>query len=65
MTNTISLNKIVSIFRDLSIRHQFIMDFGFGAEWDNQPDNRKYPYMYVEPISSSTIISPNTNDYHS
>ena len=64
MTNTVSLNKIVSIFRDLSIRHKMIMDFGFGAEWNNQPDNRKYPYMYVEPISSATIISPATNDYH-
>src|ERR1035437_8447459 len=62
--NTSTINKLVSIFRDMSIRHKMITDFGFGPIWDSNGDNRKFPYMYVEPLSSTMLQSTSAASGH-
>jgi hypothetical protein len=64
MNNSLTINKFAAIFRDMSVRHKMISDFGFGSSWDSQPDNRKFPYFYVEPVSSTIIASTNNASGH-
>ena len=55
--DTISINRIVSIFRDLAIRHEMIADFDFGEEYDiNASRQLKYPYLWVD-VDDTSIIS--------
>lgn len=67
MSNTPTLNKIISIFRDLSIRHKFINSFGVGPSWQLQePDNQLYPLFFVEPTKSKSKggLTGYTDEYY-
>ena len=60
--NTVSINKIVSIFRDLADRHDMIADFDFGEEYDiNASRQLKYPYLWVDV--DTTTITKGANGY--
>lgn len=53
MNNTLSLNKIISIFNDFQIREKMLNDFGFGTS-DQIGASREmlFPFMWVELIST-------------
>lgn len=52
-SNTLQLNKIVSIFRDLATRSTMVNSFEFGSSWNRQVTKDKlFPFIYLEPISS-------------
>jgi hypothetical protein len=58
--DTVSLNKIISIFQDLAIRHEMLMDFGYGETYDiNASRQLQYPYLWVEHNSTNIIKSQN------
>jgi len=55
-TNTLSLNKIINIFRDFSIRHEMLNDFGYGPSYNIGASRQmRFPYLWVENTQSSTI----------
>jgi hypothetical protein len=57
--NTLTINKIVSIFRDISIRHEMVNDFGFGPTSNIGAERpMMFPYMWLEP-STVTIQKAN------
>lgn len=48
--NTEQLSKIISIFRDISVRHKQINDFGYGQKFDiGASRSMLFPYLWVEP----------------
>ena len=52
--NTLTLNKLVAIFRDISIKHDFINSFNVGPNWNiSQPENKLMPMMFLEPLGST------------
>lgn len=57
VTNTMTINKIVDIFKDWSIaKAPFVNDFGFGPIWDFGTSRQmKYPCMWVDLETSSNI----------
>lgn len=57
VTNTMTINKIVDLFKDWSIaKAPFINDFGFGPLWDFGTSRQmKYPCMWVDLETSSNI----------
>lgn len=58
--NTVSLNKIVSIFRDLTLRHEMVNDFGYGPTYNIGASREMlFPYIWVENVSSTTQKSLN------
>jgi hypothetical protein len=60
-SNTISLNKIVSLFKDLSIRHKMVESFGYGRIDDITDKNRKYPISWL--TIPSVVINRSLNGY--
>jgi hypothetical protein len=55
-TNTLSLNKIINIFRDFSIRHEQINDFFYGPTYNIGASRQlKFPYLAVENTQSTTV----------
>ncbi len=67
MANNLQLNKIISIFRDLSVRDKFVNNFGFGAPWQIQQQvDKLFPLMWVEPSASDLTNDGGTSiDYNS
>ena len=62
--NTVTLNKILSIFRDLSIRHEMINDFGFGDTADIGASRPMlFPYMWVESTQGRVVQGNTANRY--
>ena len=60
MNNSFSVNQIISIFRDLSIRHEMVNDFGYGPTYNigaSQP--MKFPYIWVEQGQAQVLKSSN------
>ena len=58
--NTLSVNSIISIFRDLSIRSEMVNDFGYGPTYNigaSQP--MKFPYIWVEQGQAQVLKSLN------
>lgn len=57
VTNTMTINKIVDIFKEWSeAKSPFINDFGFGPIWDFGTSRQmKYPCMWVDLETSSNI----------
>ena len=58
--NSFSVNQIISIFRDLSIRHEMVNDFGYGPTYNigaSQP--MKFPYIWVEQGQAQVLKSLN------
>ena len=57
---TVSINKIISIFNDLSLRHKMLNDFYYGQSWNfNAQVDLKYPVLWVEQGSSEVVKSIN------
>lgn len=57
--NTATLNKIISILKDLSIRNEMINDFGYGKKWEISADRPiNFPYFWVESTDSTFKQSP-------
>jgi len=64
--NTLSLNKVVSILRDIQIRHKMVNSFFFGTTADyNALKNVLYPIFIVEPTSTIMKQSQQTLGYQS
>lgn len=58
--NTVSINKIVSIFQDLAIRQEMVNDFGYGPAYNiGASREMKFPYIWVENSSGTTQRSDN------
>lgn len=58
--NTVSINKIVSIFKDLSIRQKMVNDFGYGPTYNIGASNEMtFPYIWIENNSTTTQRSDN------
>lgn len=58
--NTVSINKIVSIFQDLAIRQQMVNDFGYGPAYNiGASREMSFPYIWVENNSGTTQRSDN------
>jgi len=58
--NTVSINKIVSIFQDLSIRQEMVNDFGYGPAYNiGTSREMKFPYIWVENGTGTTQRSDN------
>ena len=58
--DTLSINKIVSIFRDLSLRQKMVADFGYGPTYNIGASRQmKFPYIWVEQNSTTTSKSDN------
>lgn len=58
--DTLSINKIVSIFRDLALRNKMVTDFGYGPTYNIGASRQmKFPYVWVEQNSTSTNKSDN------
>ena len=52
-SNTLTINKLKTIFEDLANRHMMVNDFGFGPAYNigaERPMN--YPFLWIEPVSS-------------
>ena len=65
-SNTFSLNMLVSVFRDLSIRSKMINDFGFGNTSDlNAKQNIQYPLLWLEPTQNRAVNSGSNMGYSS
>ena len=59
-SNTPSLQKIISIFKDLAIRHEMVTDFGNGPSYNiGASRSMLFPYIWVENTQSETIKSLN------
>lgn len=52
--NQLSINKIVSIFRDLAVRHKQIQDFGYGPTYniDSRSEPMLFAYLWLDDIGS-------------
>lgn len=60
--DTLSINKIVSIFRDLSLRQKMVNDFGYGPTYNIGASRQmRFPYIWVE--QNSTNIEKSANGY--
>lgn len=60
--NTTSVNKIVSIFRDLSLRNKMVNDFGYGPTYNiGASTPMKFPYIWVE--HSGAQVTKSVNGY--
>jgi hypothetical protein len=58
--DTLSINKIVSIFRDLALRNKMVTDFGYGPTYNIGASRQmNFPYIWVEQNSTSTNKSDN------
>ena len=58
--NTLSVNQIISIFRDLSLRQKMVNDFGYGPTYNiGSTRPMLFPYIWVEQDQSQTIKSLN------
>lgn len=58
--NTVSINKIVSIFQDLSIRQEMVNDFGYGPAYNiGTSREMNFPYIWVENGTGTTQRSDN------
>ena len=60
MTNIISLNQLVQLFKNFAERHQFINDFGYGPTSDigvSRP--MKFPYLWLTIDQNSEIVPQN------
>lgn len=58
--NTLTINQLVSIFRDLALRHDMINDFGFGPSYNigaSRP--MRFPYLWVEQGQAQVLKSLN------
>ena len=56
--NSFSVNQIVSIFRDLAIRHEMVNDFGYGPSYNigaSRP--MKFPYIWLEQGQAQVLKS--------
>lgn len=64
--NQLSINKIVSILRDLAIRHQMVTDFGYGATYniESRSEAMTFPYVWLDDIGSTIEVSTD-NGYKS
>lgn len=57
---TYSINKQVELFRDISLRHRMINDFGYGPTYNIGASRQmKFPYIWVEQGDSRTEKSDN------
>lgn len=60
MLNTPQLSNIVNIFKDISIRHKMINDFGFGPEYNIGASRPMFfPYMWVTTVGGGWVKSGN------
>jgi hypothetical protein len=52
--NTLSINKIVSIFRDLAVRSEMLNDFGYGPTYniESRTEPMLFPYLWLDDIGS-------------
>jgi hypothetical protein len=58
--DTLSINRIVSIFQDLSIRQEMVNDFGYGPAYNiGASREMKFPYIWIENNSTTTQKSDN------
>lgn len=58
--NTVSINKIVSIFQDLAIRQEMLNDFGYGPAYNIGASREMlFPYIWIENNSTTTQKSDN------
>lgn len=58
--NTVSINKIVSIFQDLAIRQEMVNDFGYGPAYNiGASREMNFPYIWVENNTGTTQRSDN------
>jgi hypothetical protein len=58
--NSFSVNQIVSIFRDLALRHDMINDFGYGPSYNigaSRP--MRFPYLWIEQGQAQVLKSIN------
>ena len=55
--NTPSLNVLKDIFYSLAMNNRLVNDFDFGATWNINSNQRKYPLVFVEPSQTSAIKS--------
>lgn len=62
MNNTLSYKQIISIFRDLSIRHKMIRAFSFGSVADIKKDV-DFPLLHIEPISTGLVFNEAQRNY--
>jgi len=61
--NTVTINKIIAMFKDLSIRHDMINDFGYGNTYDiGASRTMLFPYLWLEP-TTTRILMGQTNAY--
>jgi len=62
--DTITINKVISIFRDLSLRHEMINDFGFGQTSDIVASRPMlFPYLWIEPTQTRITQGNSANKY--
>lgn len=62
--DTITINKVLSIFRDLAIRHEMINDFGFGQTSDIGNERPMlFPYLWIEPSQTRITQGTTANRY--
>ena len=52
MKKTITLNNLIDIIKDISIKHPMIQGYGFGP-YSNAVKDQPMPYLWVTPINSS------------
>jgi hypothetical protein len=53
-SNTLSINKIIDIFRDVAERHLMVNAFSYGPLSDiNTGGELKMPYLHIENTSST------------
>lgn len=62
-SNTLSLNKIISMFEDIASRHLMLKDFSYGPLSDiNTEGELKMPYLHIE--NTTSVLSRGTGiDY--
>lgn len=54
--NTLSVNKIKSIFEDIANRHHMINDYGFGPSYNIGADKPMlYPFLWIEPVNTRVV----------
>ena len=58
--NTLSINQIIAIFKDMAIRNKMITDFGYGPAYNiGASREMNFPYIWVEQSTSTTVRSAN------
>lgn len=52
--NQLSINKIVSIFRDLAVRSEMVNDFGYGPTYniESRSEPLRFSYLWLDDIGS-------------